>query len=346
MEGGCLMPDNGSDRVRLADSSVRVSRLGLGCAPLANMYDVLSDEAASATVDAAWAGGVRYFDTAPHYGLGVSERRLGAALAGRPRAEYAISTKVGRLLVADPDGAGRSDDGFLVPADHRRVWDFSADGVRRSLEGSLHRLGVDRVDLVLLHDPEFHEQAAIDEGYPALQDLREQGVIGAIGAGSTQWEVLHRFVTRTDLDAVMIAGRYTLLEQPALDALLPACSTRGVAVLNAGVYNSGLLAQDAPDPSSRYDYRPVPAHLLARAQAIAAVCARHQTTLPAAALAFAAAHPAVACLVVGAATPGQAARNAALVAAPPAPAELWSDLFAEGLLRPNAPVPADGCPDG
>jgi D-threo-aldose 1-dehydrogenase len=332
------------DRVKLGSSAVAVSRLGLGCAPLANMDAILSDAEATTIVDAAWDAGVRYFDTAPHYGLGVSERRVGAALAGRHRDAYAVSTKVGRLLVADPRGAAHFDDGFKVPADHRRVWDFSADGVKRSLEGSLRRLGLDRVDLVLLHDPEFQEQQALREGYPALRALRDQGVIGAIGVGSTQWEVIHRFTTQTDLDVVMIAGRYTLLEQPALDVLLPACVERSVAVLNAGVYNSGLLAEQSPHAESRYEYRPAPTDLLKRATAIAAVCASYDTTLPAAALAFAGAHPAVAALVVGAASAQQASANAGWAAAPAPPAALWRDLVAAGLLRPDAPVP-DGRPD-
>jgi D-threo-aldose 1-dehydrogenase len=333
------MTDIKSERVVLGRSSVTVSRLGLGCAPLANMYSVVTDDQAVATVDAAWEAGVRYFDTAPHYGLGLSERRLGAALAGRHRGAYTVSTKVGRRLVPYPDRADRFDEGFLVPADHRRVWDFSADGVRRSLDDSLRRLGLDRIDLVLLHDPEFRPGAALKDAYPALHELRSQGVVGAIGAGSTRWEVLRQFVADTDLDAVMVAGRYTLLEQPALDELLPACASRGVSVLNAGVFNSGLLAEDSPHGGLRYEYEAVPADLLARAKAIAAVCARHATTLPAAAIAFAAAHPTVASVVVGAATPEQVVRNAALADADPPPASLWHELMAEGLLRPDAVAP-------
>jgi D-threo-aldose 1-dehydrogenase len=327
-----------NDTTALGRSQVRVTRLGLGCAPLANMYRTLTEDDATAVVDAAWAAGVRYFDTAPHYGVGVSERRLGAALADRPRADYTVSTKVGRLLVPDPDGAGRRDAGFDVPATHRRVWDFSAGGVHRSIDDSLARLGLDRIDLVLLHDPEQHLRWAVEEAYPALHELRTAGMIGAIGVGSTRWQALHRFAVETDVDAVMVAGRYTLLEQPALDTLFPACDIRGISVLNAGVFNSGLLAVDRPVDGLPYEYLPAPRELVDRARAIATVCRRHDTTLPAAALAFAAAHPVIASVVVGAESAEQAARNAALATAAPPAHDLWKDLAARGLLRPDAPI--------
>jgi D-threo-aldose 1-dehydrogenase len=323
----------------LGRSTVAVTRLGLGCASVGNLYSAIPDDTAEAIVDAAWTAGVRYFDTAPHYGLGLSERRLGSALRGRPRAAYTISTKVGRRLEPDPGGAGvRDSEGFDVPADHRRVWDFTPDGVRRTLAGSLDRLGLDRVDIVLLHDPEEHVAEALGLAYPVLHELRAQGVVGAIGVGTRRHDVLRRFVMDTDIDAVMLAGRYTLLEQPALDDLLPACLERGVSVLNAAVFNSGLLAVDRPAGTATYDYLPVPPDKLARARRIAEVCRRHGVSLPAAALAFAGAHPAVVTVVAGAARPEEVRRNAALAAAPP-PAALWADLVAEGLLRPDAPTP-------
>ncbi|GAA3771492.1 aldo/keto reductase [Plantactinospora mayteni] len=326
--------------IRVGHSKVAVSRLGLGCAPIGNLYTAVGEAEALATVAAAWDAGIRYFDTAPHYGLGLSERRLGDALRTLPRDEYTVSSKVGRLLVPDRSGAGRRDDeGFDVPADHRRLWDFSADGVRRSLEASLVRLGLDRIDLVLIHDPEDHQTQALEQGYPALHELRAQGVVGAIGVGSKQWQVLHRFVAETEVDAVMVAGRYTLLEQPALDSLLPECERRGVSVLNAGVFNSGLLAVERPHAGLPYDYADAPAEILDRARAIATLCAEHGSTLPAAALAFAGAHPAVASVVVGANNPEQVRRNAALHAAAPPPGEFWSELVTVGLLRPDAPVP-------
>jgi D-threo-aldose 1-dehydrogenase len=322
--------------IQLGRSRVTVTRLGLGCAPIGNLYTAVEEHRAAATVAAAWDAGIRYFDTAPHYGLGLSERRLGDALRGRPRDAYAVSTKVGRLLVPDPVGAGRRDsEGFEVPADNRRVRDFSADGVRRSVEASLLRLGLDRIDLVLLHDPEDHQREALEQGHGALAELRAQGVVGAIGVGSRHWGVLHRFVAEAELDVVMVVGRYTLLEQPALDILLPECQRRGVSVINVGAFNSGLLAVDHPFAGLPYEYEAAPADLLRRARALAAACARHGTSLPAAALAFAGAHPAIAAVAVGADSPEQIRANAALAAAEPPPPELWDDLVAEGLLRPD-----------
>ncbi|MGI5215547.1 aldo/keto reductase [Plantactinospora sp. CA-290183] len=337
-------PDRGgpvSAGTRLGRSTVTVGPLGLGTAGIGNLYTAVDGATAAATVHAAWDAGIRYFDTAPHYGLGLAERRLGAAVAGRPRQEYVVSTKVGRRLVRDPAGAGRRDESFDVPADHRRVWDFSAHGVRRCLAASLDRLGLDRVDLVLIHDPEDHQETAIEQAYPALHDLRAEGVIGAIGVGSKRGDVLHRFVRETDVDAVMLAGRYTLLEQPTLDGLLPACLDRGVSVLNVGVFNSGLLAVESPHAGLPYDYGDAPGPMVDRARAIAEVCARYGTSLPAAALAFAGAHPAVASLVVGAQGAAQVERNARLAAAPPPPAPFWAELVERGLLRPDAPHPAD-----
>ncbi len=307
-------------------------RLGLGCAQLGNLFHEIDDERALATVDAAWDAGVRYFDTAPHYGLGLSERRLGEALRERRRDQYTISTKVGRLLVGDPSYAGGMDtEGFVVPATHRRVWDFSRDGIRRSLEASLARLGLDRVDVALLHDPEQHAEVALRTGFPALAELREEGLVGAIGAGSKDAAVLTRLVTECTPDVVLVAGRFTLLEQPAREALLPACAAAGVEVFNAGVFNSGLLAVDQPGAGLHYEYGAAPAALVERARAIAAVCERHSTTLPAAALAFAASDPSITTVVVGADAAEQVRRNAALAIAPP-PASLWPALREAGLL--------------
>jgi D-threo-aldose 1-dehydrogenase len=327
----------------LGRTSVAVSALGFGAASIGNLYRAVPDEQAAATVATAWEAGVRYFDTAPHYGLGLAERRLGEALAGYSRDEYVLSTKVGRLLVADPAGAERSDlaHGFDVPAASRRVWDFSADGVRRSITESLDRLGLDRVDVVLIHDPEESDdpRSALVDAYPALHELRAQGAIGAIGVGSKQIEILGRFVDETEIDVIMLAGRYTLLEQPALDDLLPSCHRRGVSVINVGVFNSGMLAADWPQDGARYEYRDAPPELLDRARGIAAACRRHGTSLPHAALVFAAAHPSVASVVVGAGKPAHIRRNAELFAAPPPPAQLWADLMADGLLRADAPIP-------
>jgi D-threo-aldose 1-dehydrogenase len=307
-------------------------RLGLGCAQLGNLFHEIDDDRAHAIVDAAWDAGMRYFDTAPHYGLGLSERRLGEALRERPREQYTISTKVGRLLVGDPSyGGGMDTEGFVVPATHRRVWDFSRDGIRRSLEASLARLGLDRVDVALLHDLEEHPEVALRTGFPALAELRDEGLVRAIGAGSKDAAVLTRLVTECTPDVVMVAGRFTLLEQPAGEALLPACAAAGVEVYNVGVFNSGLLAVDDPGAGLPYEYGAAPAALVAKARAIAEVCERHGTTLPAAALAFAASDPTVTAVVVGADAPEQVRRNAALAIAPP-PASLWPALREAGLL--------------
>jgi D-threo-aldose 1-dehydrogenase len=317
---------------------VALSALAFGGAPIGNLYRAISDEQAHAAVDAAWTAGIRYFDTAPHYGVGLSERRLGAVLAGRPREELVVSTKVGRLLVPSPETAGQRDgEGFDVPADPRRVRDYSADGVRRSLEASLERLGLDRVDVVLVHDPDDHYDEASREAVPALCALREEGVIGAVGVGMNDSGMLARFVAETDVDVVMCAGRYSLLEQPALGDLMPLATERRVGVIAVGVFNSGLLARaDVPDDAT-YDYAPAPAPVLDRARRLAAACREHGTTLPAAALHLALSHPAVVAVGLGMAGPEQVREDVALLAAPP-PASLWADLVDRGLLDPAVPT--------
>lgn len=314
--------------------AVRLTGLGFGGSQGGNLYHATSDETFASAVDAAWDAGIRYYDTAPHYGLGLSERRLGAALRGMPRDAYVISTKVGRRLVPSPETADRRDpEGFAVPATHRREWDFSRDGVRRSLEASLERTGLDRIDVVYVHDPDEHWEQAATEAVPALADLRDQGVIGAVGAGMNQSHLLTRFVRETDVDLVMCAGRYTLLEQGALHDLLPAARERGVGVVVAGVYNSGLLAQDRPPADATYDYRPAPAELVHRATRIATVCESYGVTLPEAALAFVRTHPAVVSTVVGLRTRAEVTetlRRAAAVV----PDALWPALRAAGLIEP------------
>jgi D-threo-aldose 1-dehydrogenase len=308
-----------------------LTELSLGCAQLGNLYRAIDDDDARATVDAAWERGIRYFDTAPHYGLGLAERRLGAALASRRRSDYLVSTKVGRLLEPLSVPAGRDGGGFDVPATHRRVWDFSRDGVLRSLESSLERLGLDRVDVVYLHDPDDHWDDAVRQGYPALEELRAQGVVSAIGAGMNQSAMLADFARHTDMDVVMLAGRYTLLEQGARDDLLPICEERGIGIVAAGVFNSGLLASVEPSRGANYDYGDAPGELVERARRIAAVCAENGTTLPAAAIAFPLTHPAVVSVCVGARSAAQVERNVGLYEAG-VPEELWAALRAAGLL--------------
>ena len=244
---------------------------------------------------------------------------------------------MGRLLepVAEVYGV---DDGFVVPATHRRRWDFSREGVRRSLSESLERLGLDRVDIVYLHDPDDHWDDVLATGFPALAEMRAEGVVSAVGAGMNQSAMLADLVRHADVDLLMLAGRYTLLEQDSLDDLLPLCEERGVGIVAAGVFNSGLLARPQPASDSRYDYGGAPSDLLARARALAAACERHGTTLPAAAIAFPLAHPAVVSVCVGARSPRQMEQNAKLFRQP-IPVGLWSELKAKGLLREDAPVP-------
>lgn len=328
-------------RNRLGSSAVEVTELSFGAAAIGNLFTAVDPARAAAAVDAAWDEDVRYFDTAPHYGLGLSERRLGEALRSRPRDSYVLSTKVGRVLdplPADVTGSGSGcnadglSEGFAVPATHRRRWDFSADGVRRSIEDSLERLGLDRIDIAYLHDPDDHARAAFDEAYPALEKLRAQGVVGAIGAGMNQTAMLTRFLRDTDVDVVLCAGRYTLLDQSALDELLPEAAARGRSVVVGGVFNSGLLAD--PRPGATYDYTAAPLTLLDRALRIKAVTEGHGVPLRAAALHYPLAHPAVATVLVGTRSPDEV-RDAAALLRREIPDELWDELRAEGLLTEN-----------
>ncbi|MFJ8666231.1 aldo/keto reductase [Streptomyces sp. NPDC093600] len=322
----------------LGGSAVPVSELALGCAALGNLYHPVTDEIAHATVDSAWDAGVRTFDTAPHYGLGLSERRLGAALRDRPRDTYTLSTKVGRLLVPNPESHDGDDlaHGFAVPATHRRVWDFSADGVLRSLCASLERLGLDRVDIALLHDPDDHAEQALREAYPALERLRAEGVVGAIGVGMNQSPLPTRFLRETDIDVVLLAGRYTLLEQDGLTELLPEAAARGRGAIIGGVFNSGLLT--GPRPGATYDYAPAPRPVLDRALRLLAVTERHGVPLRAAALRFPFGHPSVASVLTGARSPEEV-RDTVEQLRRPIPTALWDELRAEGLLDPGTPVP-------
>jgi len=310
-------------------------------APLANLAREVSGDAAFEALEAAWQSGVRYYDTAPHYGLGLGERRLGEFLRTKPRDEYIISTKVGRLLVENPQGPQPDDQGFAVVSDVMRRLDYSSDGVRQSLEESLDRLGIDRVDIAFVHDPDEHYQAAMDGAFPALDALRGEGVIASYGAGMNQTAMLADFVLNTDLDVVMCAGRYSLLEQGALGDLLPAALDRNVSIVAAAVFNSGLLARDRPPAGVHYDYAPASAAVIARVNAIADVCEAHGVRLPAAALQFALGHPAVATVCTGARNADQVLRNIAL-ASTPIPDQLWSDLVSAELIDANAPTPIQG----
>ncbi len=331
------------ERRRLGSTAVEVSVLGLGCGPLGGLFDVIDEGQASATVAAALDAGITYFDTAPLYGHGLSEHRLGTGLR-RARDRAVISTKVGRLLrPAGPGGpeAGMSRD--ALPFDV--VYDYTRDGVLRAFEDSLQRLGTDRVDILYVHDlsrrwlgdavePRFRE--LMDGGYPALAELRAAGVVGAIGVGMNDTQMLTRFAAAGDFDVFMLAGRYTLLDQSALDGLFQACAARNVSIVAAGPFNSGILATGAR-AGARFFYADAPAEILDRTRRIEAVCADHGVPLATAALRFALRHPIVASVATGMVSPDEVARNAAALAAP-VPAALWSDLGAAGLLHPETPA--------
>ncbi len=297
-------------RSPVGSTGVNVTSLGFGAAPIGNLYRAIDDETARLAVAAGWEGGIRYFDTAPHYGLGLSERRLGAALRQHPRAEFTISTKVGRLLVPNPSPTGSDLErgGFAVEDILHREYDYSRDGVLRSLESSLDRLGTDRIDIVYVHDPEGHMEPALREAVPTLVELRDQGVIGAVGVGMNFAEPLRRFVTQTDTDVVMVAGRWTLVDRSAAP-LLEDCLDRGVAVVSAAPFNSGLLSRPAPPDDAHFDYGPAAPDVLAAARACAQACIAHATTLPTAALQFPLLHPAVCTVVAGMRTAHQCALN-------------------------------------
>lgn len=274
-------------------SSIELPKLGFGGAPLGNLFESISDDIARDTVYAAWDAGIRLFDTAPLYGSGLSEHRLGDALRDWPRDDYVLSTKVGRLLQpgAEPDSVFRDTPAL------RPVFDFSADGVRRSLESSLERLGVDRIDIVHVHDPDDHLDQAITEALPALVDLRDQGVIRAVGCGMNSTAPLARIVRDADVDVVLVAGRYTLLDRSADSELLPLCLERNVQVIAGGVFNSGLLAD--PEINHTFDYVEAPPEIVERALELARRCRTHDVSLAAAAVQFVLRHPAITSVVFG-----------------------------------------------
>jgi len=314
--------------------------LGFGGAPIGNLYRVIDDATATAAVATAWELGIRYFDTAPHYGLGLSERRLGEVLSDRPREDFLLSTKVGRLIRPADAPRDWDDEGFAVPGDLHRVRDYSASGVRRSIEESLTRLRLDRVDIVYIHDPDDYWQDALDGAVPELNRLRDEGVIGAWGAGMNQAEMLTRFVRDTDIDVVMQAGRYTLLEQGGRDELIPAAASRGVGVVNVGVFNSGILANADPRQQAKYNYEDAPREVLDKAEKLAALATAHGTSLPAAAVQFSLRDPAITNVTLGMRTAEQVERNVALAHAE-VPEAFWAAAVADGLLAVDPLTYAD-----
>lgn len=321
-------------RAQLANG-LDVTAIGLGSAPLGGLFTPVSDADAEATIERAWTAGIRLYDTAPLYGFGLAERRLGTFLRQQKRDSYVISTKVGRLLRA-PDGAAADDDYYKSGQRERPVFDFSYDGVMRSVDESLGRLGLDRVDVLLVHDPDDHYGDAVAGAFRALQRLRDDGTVKAIGAGMNQSEMPVRFAEAVPVDCFLLAGRYTLLDQGALDALFPVCTAKNIAILLGGIYNSGILAN--PHTSAKFNYQDADAALIARALELDELCRRHGTELKAAALQFAMAHPAVTVAVMGARNAAEIAENIAMSgsAVPPA---FWQELRARKLVDARAPLP-------
>ena len=326
---------NPRERVRLGRTALTVTRFGLGTAPLAGLFQEVDEADALAVIERAWDAGVRFFDTAPLYGHGLAEIRLGKVLRQKPRDEFTLASKVGRLLRADV--APEPGQSFRGTPPVNPTFDFSYDGAMRSVEESLERLGLDRIDILHIHDPDDHHDEALNGAYRALDRLRGDGTIGAVSAGMNQAEMLTRFAREADFDCFLLAGRYTLLDQVALNELLPECVERGIAIIAGGVYNSGILAD--PKPGAHYNYQTAPADLLERAQKIRDVCGRHHVPLKAAAEQFPLGHPAVACIVVGCRSVTQLDESIAMFESD-IPPDLWRDLKAEGLLAAEAPTPA------
>jgi D-threo-aldose 1-dehydrogenase len=328
--------------VSIGTTDLEVPRIGIGTAPLGNLLAPVTDEVADSVLAEAIKRGLRYFDTAPLYGHGLAEQRVGRAVAKLRRSEAIISTKVGRLLRSD---APRDETQYYMGESFYKdtppvgpVWDFSYDGVMRSVEESLERLDVDRIDMLLLHDPDNHFEEASTTAYEALDKLRSEKTVKAIGAGMNQSPMLACLVERCDLDVVLCAGRYTLLEQTALDDLMPACERTTTSVVIGGVFNSGVLI--APNEGSLYNYVPAPEEVILRAQRIRAVCESFDVPLPAAALQFPLAHPRVSTVLIGFRSIAELDDDLRWLQTP-IPADLWNVLRHEGLIREDAPVPIE-----
>ena len=328
----------------LPRSRLSVTALGLGCSQLGGLYRPMSGADASAVVEAAWSAGIRYFDTAPFYGYTLSERRVGEILGDRDRNTFTLSTKVGRLMRPDPS-VSPGDDGWATPLPFRPEFDYSYEGIMRSYEDSLQRLGMHRIDMLYVHDigrathadrhGQFWSQLTEGGGFKALQHLRTSGAVRGIGLGVNEWEVAADALNEAELDAILLAGRYTLLEQTALEPLLDVCAQAGTAVVVGGVFNSGVLAGNG-----KFNYGDAPADVVEKVGALSAVCQRFDVPLPAAALQFVFAHPAVVSCAVGVRSVPQLQQNIAWLETA-IPAAFWQTLHREGLVSSKAPVPEE-----
>ena len=333
----------------IGGTGLEVGDLGLGCAPLGNLYRPLTDAQAAEVLGAAWEKGVRLFDTAPHYGQGLSERRVGDALRSPERGEYVLSTKVGRLLV--PAGHAQERHGFVSPMPFDTVYDYSYDGVMRSFEDSLQRLGLDRIDILLMHDigratlGERNDELfpiAMRGGYRAMNELRSNGDVRAIGIGANEFEVCLAALDHGDWDCFLLAGRYTLLEQGALKSFFPLCEARNCSVLIGGPYNSGILASGVrPGATAFFNYRPASRHIGERVLRMETLCAKFDVPLAAAALQFPSAHPAVASVLVGIDSAERVVETLKLWRSS-IPEDLWAMLRSKGFLAEDAPTPDSG----
>jgi D-threo-aldose 1-dehydrogenase len=326
-------------------TKLKVSIFGQGGAPLGGNLAPVGPTQAAATLQAAWDAGIRYYDTAPFYGYGLSEHYFGNALREHERGDYVLSTKVGRLLKPRSKPQAPNDP-WKRPLPFEPVFDYSYDAVMRSFEDSLQRLGLNKIDILLIHDIgatthfENHApmmKAAMEGGYKALQKLRAEGVIGALGMGVNEWEVCMEAMGHGDFDVFLLAGRYTLLEQEALTAFLPECQKRGTTIIIGGPFNSGILAMGAK-PGATYNYEPAPKEIMDKVARIEQVCADHKVALPAAALQFPLTHPSICSVIPGSRSVEELQRNLELFRTP-IPAALWRDLKSAGLMRPDAPTP-------
>lgn len=327
---------NPHNTVELGRTGLRVSRLGLGGAPLAGLYEGVTQEQAAATIQRHLSHGLNFFDTAPLYGSGLSETRLGSVLSARDRSSFVLATKVGRLLVPDPHRTSTDIWSPEIPP-LKAVFDFSYDGTMRSMKESLKRLNLDRVDILHIHDPDNHFTEAMNGAYRALAQLRSEGVIRAVSAGMNQAEMLARLAREGEFDCFLLAGRYTLLDHVGLRELLPLCVEKHISIIIGGPYNSGILATGAVE-GARYDYAIAPPEIMERVRRIEAVCHRHGIPLKAAALQFPLAHPAVAAIIPGGRSPEEVDQNVRMVEHP-IPSDFWAELRASSLIPAEAPVP-------
>jgi D-threo-aldose 1-dehydrogenase len=330
-------------------AEISFTELGFGTAPMGNLYRAHSNAEALVTMEAAWKQGIRYYDTAPLYGLGLSETRLNNFLKGKKRSDYVVSTKVGRVMELCKPGERTGIGKFFDTPSRRERFDYSYDGFMRSFEFSFERLGLDSIDILLVHDCDIfthgskeasdaHIKTVMKSGYKALQKLRDEKVIKAFGAGINEWQVCQTLAEQGDFDLFLLAGRYTLLEQEqSLNSFLPLCEKRGIGIILGGPYNSGILAT-GPKKGAFYNYEPAPKHILDRVAKIAALCKAHKVKLPEAALRFPLTHPSVVTVLAGAASPKEVAQNVATLSTK-IPKALWKQLKSEGLIDPRAPTP-------